>query len=250
MVKINLYENSVYRNRTKWITIILILQILLALTPVAFANSMEPPSIIIIVSTPPDDMKISIDSGDTHIEAKRKDNKFESYFTFYVDDVENFENASITVNTKEKTFQVFMEEPLNYYNNLFTLNLRTQTITPGKSLIRSILLVSLRIILTLIIEGLVLFLFRYRKKTSWIAFLIINLITQGVLNIMINGFSPFGSYPILGLIFLEFFVLITEIFAFIIFVKEKRKFTTLMYVFISNILSLILGGYLITVLPI
>jgi hypothetical protein len=115
---------------------------------------------------------------------------------------------------------------------------------------RSILLVSMRIILTLAIEAIIFRLFGFRNKKSWIAFLIINLITQGALNIWLNGFAPLASYLVFTLIFGEILVFIAEIIAFSALIKEHRRWRILLYVITANLLSLFAGGYMITVLPI
>jgi hypothetical protein len=110
--------------------------------------------------------------------------------------------------------------------------------------------VSLRIALTLLIEGIVFWLFGFRNKRSWIVFLAINLITQGALNIWLNGFLPLGSYLVVSLVFGEILVFIAEIIVFLALVKEHRHRRTLLYVSTANFLSLFAGGYIITVLPI
>jgi len=115
---------------------------------------------------------------------------------------------------------------------------------------RSILLVSLRVILTLIIEAIVFWLFVFRKKNSWLAFLIINLITQGALNIWLNSSVPLASYLVFSLIFAEFFVFIAEIVLFLTLIKEHSRRRTVLYVIAANFLSLFAGGYIITVLPV
>jgi hypothetical protein len=109
----------------------------------------------------------------------------------------------------------------------------------------------LRILLTLAIEACVFWLFGYRDKRSWIAFLVINLITQASVNIwLISGFDPLGSYLVLMLIFAEILVFIFELIAFLIVIKEHGKLRTAGYVMAANLLSLVAGGYLITVLPV
>ena len=77
-----------------------------------------------------------------------------------------------------------------------------------------------------------------------------NLITQGVLNLWINGFTPTQGYLIFGLIFGELFVFAAEIAAFLIIVKEHSRLRTILYVLTANLVSLITGGYIITILPI
>jgi hypothetical protein len=131
------------------------------------------------------------------------------------------------------------------------LDLNNKTITPGKSLLRSISLPSLRIILTLIIEAIVFYLFGYRKKKSWLVFLIVNLFTLGFLNILLSVDSnPVNSYIVFNLILLEILVFIIEMVTFLIFVKEHGRLLAFLYVIVANAASLFAGGYLITHLPV
>ncbi|GLC31204.1 hypothetical protein bsdE14_26140 [Clostridium omnivorum] len=58
------------------------------------------------------------------------------------------------------------------------------------------------------------------------------------------------SYLILSLIIGEFFVFVIEMIAFPILVKEHGKSRSLVYAFIANFVSLIAGGYIISVLPV
>ena len=229
---------------------ILFIIVFFSITPVCYGNSAEPPSILIIVPNAPRDLEIGIGTGDTYTLAKRIDKPMESYFTFYLSELRSINDYVLKINTGESTFEIELDQPVKSYNNIYTLNIKRQTLTLGKSISRSILLVSLRVALTLIIEGIIFWLFGYRQKTSWLAFLIINLLSQGTLNIMLNGESPIASYVILGLIFGEIFVLIFESIAFLRFVKEHGRWRTFFYVLISNILSLVAGGYAITTLPI
>lgn len=153
------------------------------------------------------------------------------------------------ITTGDTSYQITIEKPLKAYNNIYTLNLKNQTLTPGKLLSRSIFLVLMRLILTLIIEAIVFWIFGFRSRESWVAFLIINIITQGALNIWINGFTPLESYLILTLVFAEILVFIAQFKAFLAFVKEYRL-RTVFYVLTANLLSLMVGGYIITVLPV
>ncbi len=216
--------------------------------PVCYANSAVPPSILIIVPNAPNDLKISI--GSENIEARRTDKVIESYYTFYRGDLK-YAEYTVKVTTADRTFEILLDTPLKSYDNIFTLDLERQTLTSGESVSRSIALPSLRIILTLIIEAIVFFLFGYRRKRSWLVFLIINLLTQGVLNIWLAGSTnPLDSYIIFSLIRGEMLVFIVEMIGFLIFVNEHHGLRTILYVMAANLLSLFVGGYLITVLPV
>ncbi|HHV99615.1 MAG TPA: hypothetical protein GXX36_08590 [Clostridiaceae bacterium] len=229
---------------------ILLAFMLIAVTSICYGNAAEPPSIIIIVNNAPDDLEISVGSGNTYVKTNKTSNIIESYYTFYSRDLKADDGYTIKVSTAGSTFEILLEEPLRTYNNIFTLDLKNQKLTAGKTLARSVLLVTLRIILTLLIEAVVFWLFGSRNKKSWIAFLVINLITQGALNIWINGFSPLKGYIIVSLIFGEINVFIFEIIAFLAILREHRPIRTFLYVVIANLLSLFAGGYIITVLPV
>lgn len=230
--------------------IILLIFISIFITPTSYGNSAEPPSILIIVPDVPDDLEISIGSGDTYTKANRTDKVNESYYTFFSHELRIANDYTLKIHTGDSNFEILIDKPLQSYNNIFTLDLDNQALLPGKLLSRSIFLVSLRIILTFIIEAMVFWLFGFRNKRSWIAFIIINLITQGTLNFWLNGFPPLESYIILTLIFGEILVFIVEIITFLIFVQEHRHLRTVLYVLSANLLSLIAGNYIITLLPI
>ncbi|MDD4924549.1 MAG: hypothetical protein PHF74_06960 [Dehalococcoidales bacterium] len=218
-------------------------------TNVISANSAEPPSIIIIVPNAPQDLEISIDD----IEANRSERAFESYFTFYSYSFQNIK-YTLTFTTDNDVFEITLDNPLKEYNNVYTLNLDKQLLTEGKLPSRDILLVTVRIALTLLLEAIVFFLFGYRQKVSWIIFLVVNLVTQGTLYICLNGLSatPLSGelYIILAMITAEILIFIIEMAVFLLFIKEHHRWRTAGYVLTANLLSLILGGYLITVLPI
>jgi hypothetical protein len=219
------------------------------LSPPCYANSAEPPSIVIVVAHAPKDLAITLEPEG--VPARRTDKMIESYFTFYRTSLKSSPEYTFKVTTGGKTFEVRLDAPLDRYNNIFTLNLKDQTLVPGNSISREIGLTALRILLTLAIEGVVFFLFGYRSKRSWIVFLAVNLVTQVFLNIWLLGnTAPLDSYIILTLFFGEAFVFVAELAAFLILLKEHGRLRTVLYVMAANLLSLILGGYLIVALPV
>lgn len=237
------------------ILFILIICISIMLNQNALANSAEPPAFTVVVSNPPKDLELSIRFNDGNIESFNliKKRAWEVYYQFYYHgspDVRNFEDAVLVVKYGEKTFECkLFENELNKYNSIFTLNIENQSIKEGWSLSRLILLIALRVILTLIIEGLIFYAFGYREKRSWIIFLIINLITQTALNIALSGSYP-SAYLFVGLIFCEILIVIVETIAFAFALHEQSKLKAVIYVFAANIASLILGGILLSYLPI
>lgn len=227
------------------------LLILFSINFFAFGNSAEPPSILIIVPKAPDDMSIRLYLEHSEYEATVTDKVIEKYYTFYASSMRTKPSTyNFIVSSGGESFEIKLEELTKSYSNVYTLNLKSRTITEGKLLSRSIILVAMRIILTLLIEALVFEAFGFREKKSWKAFFIINFVTQGMLNIWINSFAPITSYVIFTLIFGEIFVFIAELIAFLLFCKEHGRLRKVLYVLTANLASLILGGYIITVLPI
>ncbi|AEG59715.1 hypothetical protein [Desulforamulus ruminis] len=218
---------------------------------ITYANSAEPPALIVIMKNAPEDVSVAIISAETLQEGEKSKTAWETSYAFYNRDIGSNKEIKIKVSGNGTSYdQIIGKQYLTGYNSIVTLDFSAQTITAGKLLSRSILLVTLRVFFTLAIEGVIFFLFGFRDKNSWLAFLIINLLTQGILNVVLNGASPFASYLILNLILMEFWVFITEIIGVLVFIKEHGKFRRLSYVLVANFASLVLGGYLITVLPI
>lgn len=229
---------------------VITISMLFSATSICHSNAAEPPSIVIIVPDAPDDLEISIGYDGEYIKADKIDKVIETYYVFYLPYLGRTKDYHFRIDTGEESFEIVTDTRWEQYNNTFTLDLKNQTLTPGKSLSRSIILVSTRIILTLIIEACVFWIFGYRQKESWLVFLCINLLTQGVLNIWLNGFTPMTSYLIFQLIIGEFHVFVAELVAFLVFIKEHSRRRTALYVITANFISLIAGGYLISILPI
>lgn len=239
--------------KTKTLVTIVVLLLLCSTMYLCFANSAEPPSILIIAPNAPKDLEVSIEwDKSTHKlkDFRKTDKIIETYYEIFLGNLTTYGDYILTFETESDSFDIQLNKPLHGYNNIYTLDLGSRTLTEGKLLSRSIFLISMRVSLTLIIEALVFYIIGFRNKKSWIAFLILNLLTQGALNIGINNFSPTQGYILIGLIFGEILIFIFEIAVFLIFVKEHNKLRTIIYVLTANMLSLIAGGYIITILPI
>lgn len=245
--------NLLMEERKKVInTFVLTLLIIFSINILAYGNAAEPPSILFIVPNAPDNMSVTLKLKGREYEAKILDKVIEKYFIFYNSDMMNKKPDiyNFTVTTENERFEIEMAKPYRMFNNTYTMNLREQTITEGMLISRSIMLIAMRVVLTLIIEGIVFWAFGFRSKKSWMVFLIINLVTQGALNIWLNSNGPIMSYAMFVLIFGEIFVFTAEIIAFLFFCKEHKRSRKVIYVLTANIASLIVGGYLITVLPV
>lgn len=111
----------------------------------------------------------------------------------------------------------------------------------------------LRLITTLTIEIGVLYLFGFRKKSTYIRVGILNVISQILLNIALisafyNNPSGNGYNYLFNLIIGEFFVFTLEAIIVSIVVKEHKIFRRIGYSFIANAASLFIGLMLASVL--
>jgi len=199
----------------------------------------------------PEDVSVSIITADSMTEGRKSKTAWETYYTFYKRDLGSSTEITLRVSGDGVEYeQPVGEQYLEGYNNIVTLDFAAQSLAAGKLLSRSILLVTLRVFLTLAIESAIFFLFGFRDKKSWLVFLLMNLLTQGILNIILNGASPFASYLIFNLVLMEFWVLVAEIAGALVFMKEHGRLRRVTYVLVANLASLVLGGYLIIVLPV
>lgn len=224
----------------------------LAAAPPAQANSAEPPGIVVIVNNPPEDLEISLRLGgsDELRPLHKSQSAWEAQYSFYYDGTEprNIDAAALVVVSAEYSFEIALPDTvLSSYNNYYTLNLKTQGLTDGMTIMRGVTIVGLRMVLTLLIEGLVFFAFMYRAKRSWIVFLIVNLITQAALNALLYGAA--GSLLLLGLIICEIGIFIVEVIAFPLLLREHGKWRAAACVLVMNLLSLFIGGAMIVYLP-
>ncbi|MBL4937001.1 hypothetical protein JK636_14700 [Clostridium sp. YIM B02515] len=238
---------------SKWLALVMILCTLMIFMPytIVLANSAQPPSLVILVNNPPEDLSIVLVSNGSQPKARVRRVAWEGYYAFYTSDMQVTSQYTLKVTTNGESFDCTIGTPLQHYNNVFTLNLSNRELRSGTYPFRRALLVTIRLLLTLLLEGIIFWLFNYRQKRSWIIFFYVNIVTQGVLNIWLNSGGPLmPSYLIFSLILGEFFVFMAEMIAFPILVKEHGQSRSLIYAFVANFISLIAGGYIISVLPV
>ncbi|MEG0774218.1 hypothetical protein [Clostridium sp.] len=234
--------------KTLMLVMILFALVVSILPTTALANSAEPPSLVILVNYPPEDLTIECISNDDKKRSSAARVAWEGQYKFYLE--KSYYKFKVT--TGGESFECNLDVPLKKYNNVVTLDLKSKKFTLGKYPFRSVILVSLRVLLTLLIEGIIFWLFKFRQKRSWLVFFAMNLVTQGLLNIALNNADALtaGYSFIFTLIIGEIFVFAAEFIGFSIFIKEHKKSYTLNYVSTANFISLFLGGYIISVLPV
>lgn len=222
----------------------------------ALANAGEPPSLTVLVSRPPDDLSMTLQLPDGSAQEALKLVKgtkaWEAYYRFFNTHLSGTsvdQDAVLTVSYWGKNLQFPLTADDFSYNSLVTLDLNAGTLTWGQPAWRIPLLVAMRVVSTLLIEGLVFFLFQYRQKRSWIVFLAVNLITQMLLNMSFTGPQYYG-YWIIAYVLGEVLVLAAEMIAYTLLLREFSKGRGLVCALSANAASLILGGLMITYLPI
>lgn len=231
------------------LTLILLFVLLTSFLPIsASANSAEPPSLMVLINNPPNDLTIEITNDNGQKAAIFRRVAWEGYYIVY----HNFKTDGIyklRVTTQGESFDCQTSQTLKHYCSVFTLNLSTQELTPGTAPLHTMLVVFIRVALTLLIEGALFWLFRYRKKRSWLVFLFVNLATQGLLSILLsNGnISPFLIYD---LWLAEIPVFFIEMIIMPILIVEHSKPRTVLFAFIANAVSLVAGIFIITILPV
>src|SRR5690554_4413087 len=208
------------------------------------ANSAEPPMITIIIEDVNLDANANMIIGDYVLEGHVQEIKIETYIRFYQSDLpmdEELDNVIFMIETNDKNYEIQESIESREYNQVYTLDQESSELTQGKSLLRNLKFIGLRLGLTLAIEALVFFLLGYRKTRTWIIFLVVNLITQGWLNIDITFNWQPNSYVLFSFVIMEILILAAELIMFLLSVKEGKKLKLAFTVLIANISSLFIG---------
>ena len=230
----------------------------ISLPTAVYANAAEPPSLTVIVSNPPDDLSLSLQLADMSqseaIVLPKERKAWETYYRFFnhlsPSGNDSLDGATLIVRSGDQSFECALPAgSFDRYNNLLSLDLQTESLTIGQSPLRVPSLAAMRVALTLLIESAVFFLFGYRKRRSWLAFLAVNIVTQGGLNAMLTG-PGISPYWMLGYIFGEIVVVAVEVVALTCIIREFKRSRTALCIVAANVASLVLGGLLITYLPV
>lgn len=214
-------------------------------TVTVYANSAEPPTITVLIEEGPDDLELVFITEHDEIYARASRRGSTRYFYLGFHEITKDPVTSMKFISQEGTFEKTFDNPLDY-NTLFRLDFDKQSLKRGKGLLRSIKLISIRLVLTLLIEGCVFYLFAFREDESVMAFILINLVTQGLLNLWINTVQPGDlSHVVMILIISELLIIVAEIIAFNKYIDEHSSLRTTLYVVTANMASLFLGFMII-----
>lgn len=113
-----------------------------------------------------------------------------------------------------------------------------------------------RVIITIAVEMGIAWLFRFRGKKVWLCLLITNVVTQLILNVILNVVNYYdgGLALILVYFFAEFVVLVVEAVTYCIALRKLGEpkvpiWKSLLYAFVANIVSFVSGMALALYLP-
>ncbi len=101
---------------------------------------------------------------------------------------------------------------------------------------------------TLFIEGILLLVFGFSLKRNWVAFLLINLVTQIALTLTIGVLFQKEGLLTASLVFfpVELVIIITESILFALFLKEHSRGRRVLYAIFANVLSAAIGLVIMT----
>ncbi|MBQ5323086.1 MAG: hypothetical protein J6J07_06570 [Oscillospiraceae bacterium] len=255
------------KKRAAYLIFALLIAFMMPVT--AFANADLPPFLTVIVENPPEDLELSVEippenfseyqDAPKEVIIRPHELAWETHYRFrvigYNYDEIALNNVTLVVTAGGKTFRCDIpEEELWNYNGFVTLDIDDETLIPGTKPGRTALLAALRISVTLLLEGVLFFIWGMRKTKSWIIFLVTNLITQGWLNIYVAG-PKHNQYFVMAVALFEILFFIVEGIAFFIFIKEfseKKggKAGAFAFAFFANVLSYIVGSRMLTWLPV
>lgn len=216
----------------------------------AYANSAEPPSMVIWSVNAPSDTQLVFNYGDGSDRTVEKSLRLweKVWFLYGSEGVPQ----RLTVQSSKKSFELDLPDASGgSFSRVWTLDFEAETLTENVSPLRAPLYILLRVLFTLIIECGFYYLIGYREKRSYIAFITVNLITQTFVNLVINGGSLdiFYSYTFLIYIGMELFVFLFEMAVLPLTVKEKKQGWTLLWTFAANNISMFIGGVALLFVP-
>ena len=250
----------------RFLTFGVVFLMLAVLMPVrVYANSAEPPAMVILSVNAPSDTELvfTYSDGQTrnaekHLRLWEKswflyDNEYIGVYDYDKNEFKPHTGLKLIVQSSKKSFELDLPEESSAvsFKKIYTLDFEAETLTENISPLRAPLYMLLRVMFTLIIECGFYYLIGYRKKDSYIAFIAVNIITQMFVNFVINGGSLdiFGSYKSLIYIGMELLVFIFEMIVLPLTVKEKKAGWTLLWTFTANNISMVIGGIALLFVP-
>jgi hypothetical protein len=226
----------------------------------ASQNQLRTPGLSIFVLNAPKDLKLSIQYRNSALpeplEMQRTSRYWEAYYNYYYQRLqgrfdEDFIGAKLIVRSSQYAYElpISRDPEIRVDKRLMTLDLKHGRLVYGEPDWRAPLSVAGRVILTLVLEGAVFFLFGMRNKLSWIGFFILNLIIHSLVSgllahpIEVKGDMFMLVFYIVGVTFVE-----AGIYYFT-FKEIELSGKALLLALIANLVGFSMGGWIMPYFP-
>ena len=225
------------------------------------------PALTFIVRNAPSDLLLRMDfdrDGETESDFLYMETRlWETYYRLYrqktpVDHIwygnrVDFQNATLVAMTDGREIEIPLPEdvlPKLSMNDYFLLDTADFSLHFGLPLSRAVPLFFLRLALTLSATTLVLYLFQYRWKKSWLSALITNLICQGALSLFVANWVNYNPKMLAVHFMVMLTVLILQIPLFCwLLGEEYGKDKSVSYAVCSNLASGALNSIFLIYFP-
>lgn len=198
----------------------------LALLPVtALAAGTDGPCFAVLVGSAPEDLSLSLrypaEAGHDPVVLEKDVRAWETYYRFdYHGAPVNWKygmpkGTELLAETGAESFSCLLpEKEQGGQNTLFVLDLKARTLREGAPWYRHGLLTALRVVITLLLQGTIFFLFRYRSRRSALVYACFCAVVQ----LLLNGCLLWGTSTLFCTDMVWDLVLLsmTEFFIFII----------------------------------
>ena len=227
----------------------------------------QPPTLTVVVLGAPagTEMSVILHKGDevfhSPIECERR--AWESYYRIYragvwqikdwYGNAYDFKDAELLIKNSEGEKLIPIPDGLlqpRGFDETITLRYDSGTLSYGLPVWRSPLLVGIRVLVALLIEGIFFFFKGFTEKKSWLVFFLINIVIHGALNVFCNGWINVNPsiYAVFYLVVFVSFLLETA--GFLMLVDEYSSDRIISYLVPANLCSHAVNLLLMNYLPI
>ncbi len=163
---------------------------------------------------------------------------------YYIGLPETFRVAAATAGQAQAAEAPYTRD---YFDSI-VYDWQTNTVTPATPRpLRFLVRLASTLVPTLMVEGVLFWLFRFREKRSWLVFLAVNAATQVGLHLVFAGLIPLaGFHPIhYAMVFVpaELAICLVEALAYALLLKEQERRRRVGYAVLANITSAVLGYF-------
>ncbi len=225
------------------------------------ASEVRTPGLVVFVINAPKDLKLFIQFRSSELpepfEMERTSRYWETYYNYYYQRQpgrfdEDFIGAKLIVRSTQYSYElpISRDPEMRVDKRLMTLNLRQGTLVYGEPGWRAPLSVAGRVMLTLVLEGTVFFLFGMRDKMSWIGFFILNLIVHSIVSsLLVHPIQVKGDFFML--VFYIVSVILVEAGVYYFAFREiELSGRAVLLALIANLLGFFLGGWIMPYFPV